>query len=400
MTSPAIRAPVVVTTDRASLTDALATVGLVVPTRPAAPALGGVLLRNSDGWLTLTGTDFDTTVSVRVPGSATDQTALVVDHREIAELLGALVKPSTARDTAGLPVTIRTTGAGTALVEFAGYSVPVTTYPVDDYPAVPETTPTSTQVDRETFTQNMARVTTAAGTDPALPMLTGVQLEFTPGNVALAATDRYRLAVATLPAISASADGKPTTALIPGRLIALVAKRFADGRVRLGWDSPTEPRLVSVTCGGITTVARTIDAEFPSYQHILPRTADRTVLTDRASLLAATRRAAAVLDVKRDRNKHVEVTITDTSVSVTPVLTEDTAAVTAPAQLATVDGITGTTRLRFAATYLADALGSFTADKITLHLQTGAARPVLLTDTPSGLTDTSAFRHLLMPIGD
>lgn len=73
-------------------------------------------------------------------------------------------------------------------------------------------------------------------------------------------------------------------------------------------------------------------------------------------------------------------------------------AVAAPEQAATVDGITDTATFWFKPAYLADALTSFTGETVTLHTQTTVTRPVLLTDTPDGINDRTAFCHVIVPV--
>jgi len=383
-------------TDRGSLVEALITVGLAVPKRPAVSVLGGVLLCASEDHLTVSGTDHETMVSVRVPGTVQHPGTLVIDHAELTKLLGALVKGTRKRDADTLAVTVRTTDDGTPVVDLAGYTMPVTSYPTGDYPTIPDPAPTLAQVDRETFTEHMTRVRIAVGTDKT-PMLTGVHLEITPGRVTMAGTDRFRLAIAPVAAVSIARTMPTASALVPARLVVPVVTRFTGDRVRIGLDNVTDPSLVSFTCSDITVTVRTLCGDFPAYQQLLPTTAAGTIQTNRATLLAATRRAAAVLDAKRDRQSRVAVTITPESLSVAPVMAEHADTVSTPGQPATVVGVTGTARLLFTPAYLIDALNSFTGDTVTLHTQTSPTRPVLLTDTPDGLTEDAAFRHLLMP---
>lgn len=386
------------TTDRAALVDALTTVGLAVAKAPVVPMLGGALLRARGGDLTISATDYDTTATVRVPGTVQPPGSLLLDHGELTKLLGALVKGTRKRDADALPVALRTLADGTPVVDLAGYAMPVTAYQTDDYPETPVSLPTLAQVDRETLVRDLERVLVAVGKDSGMPMFTGVHLDITPGAVTMAGTDRYRLAVAPMPAVTTAGGAESVSVLVPGHLVASVVKRFTGDRVRIGLDDVTEPSVVSLTCGDITVSVRTIDAAYPPYRQLIPAAAAATVQTDRAALLAATRRAAAVLDAKRQDVKHVAVTFTSESVSVTPVLEHHADAAIAPEQAATVDGITATERVWFVAAYLADALDSFTGDTVTLHTQGNVNRPVLLTDTVDGLTDSAAFRHLLMPI--
>ncbi|MGC7093970.1 DNA polymerase III subunit beta [Amycolatopsis lurida] len=386
------------TTTRATLADALTTVGLAVPKRPAVPALGGVLLQAADGRLTLSATDHETAVTVEVPGTSHTDGALLLDHGEFAKLLGALVKGTSKRDADALPLTMRTRDDGTPVVELGGYTMPVTAYSLQDYPAVTAAAPTVAHVERAAFAADLARVMVAVSTDPLFPAFTGVHLDIKPGAVTLAGTDRYRLAVAPLAAVSSAQPAENAQALVPGRAVAAVVKRFTGDRVRIGLDNPANPGTVSLTCDGVTVSVRTLTGPFPPYATLLPASTPGRVQTDRAALLAATRRAAAVLDAKRQGDRPVGLTITGDAVSVAPLVDEHADAVAAPTHEATVAGITGTHLIRFNPAYLADALASFTGDTITLHTEASVNRPVLLTDAADGLTDPTAFLHLLMPL--
>jgi DNA polymerase-3 subunit beta len=383
------------TTDRATLADALTTVGFAVSKHPIVPLLGGALLQARDGYLEITATDYDTTVTVRLPGTVQTPGTLLVDHGEITKLLAALVKGTRKRDADALPVTVRTLVDGTPVVDLAGYTMPLTSYLAVDYPTMPDAAPTIAEVDREPFTREMARVMVAVSKDEGVPMLLGVNLSITPGAVTMAATDRYRLVVAPLAAVSTTCASKPVEVLVPGQLVASMVKQFTGDRVRIGLDDVANPRIVSLTCDDITVSVRTIDAVFPPCLQLIPATTACTVRTDRAALLTATRRAAAVLDAKRQGNGQVAVTFAGTSVSVAPALDEHADVATAPEQPAIVDGIAAAQAVLFMPGYFADALNSFTGDTITLHIQSNVNRPVVFTDA---LADTDAFRHLVMPV--
>ncbi|MCK2239773.1 MULTISPECIES: DNA polymerase III subunit beta [unclassified Crossiella] len=395
---PALAARLSFTTDRATLADALTTVGLGVPTRPVLPTLGGARLEASEGHLTISATDYETTVTVRIPGTVQVAGILLVDHGEISKLLGALVKGTGKREADALPATVRTLDDGTPIVDLAGYTMPVTAYPLEDYPPIPEAVPTLAEVDRDAFARDMARVMVTAGKDDTLPVLTALGLEITPGAVTMAATDRYRLAVAPLPAVTAVRDAQNARALVLGHVVARVVKRFTGDRVRIGLDDVTAPSMVSLTCGPVTVSVHTVDAQAPPYKQLLPDGAAGIVRTGRDALLTATRRAAAVLDAKRHKNGQVDVIMSGASVSVTPVLAENTDAVTAPTQPATIEGISDGHRLRFNPAYLLDALNTFTGDTITVHTQSTASRPVVFTNAADGLTDPAAFLHLVMGV--
>jgi DNA polymerase III subunit beta len=121
----------------------------------------------------ISATDYDTTVTVRVLGTVRTAGTLLLDHSEIAKLLGALVKGIRKRDADALPVTVRTLDDGTPVVDLGGYTMPVTAYATEDYPAIPDVAPTLAQVERDAFTSEVTRVMVAVGKDAVLRMLGG-----------------------------------------------------------------------------------------------------------------------------------------------------------------------------------------------------------------------------------
>lgn len=380
-------------TDRATLVHALTTVGIGVARRPIVPALGGVLLDGRDGHLTLTTTDYETAVSVRVPDVVRTPGRLLIDHAEATKLLAALVKGTRKRDADTIPVTLWTTVDGSAVLELAGYTMPVTTYPAEEFPTLPETPPTVAEVNRNRFATDAARVLVAVGTDDTIPVITGVHMQTAPGALTLAGTDRYRLAVAEVPATTAATEGHSVS--FPGRVLSAVLKHCTADRVRLGLDTAGD--WVSLSCGALTVLTRPVDAQLPDYERLFPEVA-LTARADRATLTLATTRATAVLEAKKHTRDgrtaaQVAVTVDPTgSVSIAPVLGEHADAVTAPDHPAEVDGATDTVRVLFAASYLRDALNTLDGDTLTMQLAT-VTRPVLFT-----ATDAPWYRHLLMPV--
>lgn len=233
----------------------------------------------------------------------------------------------------------------------------------------------------------------AVSADDTLPKFTGVQMQTTPGALTLASTDRYRLAVAEIPATTAATEEH--LALVPGRVLSTVLKYCTADRVRLGLTAAGD--WVSLSCGALTVLTRPLDAQLPDYEQLFPK-ANTIVRTDRASLTLEATRSMAVLKAKKHSRDsgtaaQVAVTIAPTgAVSVTPVVGEHAGAVTAPEHPAEVGGASDTVRLLFSASYLCDALNTLDGDMLTMKLET-AARPVVFTSAnPPG------YRHLVMPI--
>jgi DNA polymerase-3 subunit beta len=386
-----------VRTDRGTLLDALVTVGLAVPARPALPVLAGVLLGACDGDLIVSATDYSTAVTVRVPGAATGAGRVLVSHAELVRLLDALTKGTRKRDADRLPVDVTTDDVAGPVVRVGGYAVPLECLPVADYPARPAAPPTVASVDREMFATDAARVLVAANlAATALPALSGVRVEVNADAVMLAATDRYRLAVARVPATSATVPAGTLGAVISGRVLASLVGRLTADTVGIGIGLGSFP-LVSFTCGHVTITTTAVSDDFPNYAEALPTESTGTLVVNRGQILAEARRAVAVLSAKRVRDAVVALSIRPGSVTLVPALFARAGQVTAPSLPAQTEQIDGAVEYLFAPALLVDALESFAGESVTAHLTGGVTRPVLFTDTPSGLHEPAAFRHLVMP---
>ncbi|TWF77399.1 DNA polymerase III beta subunit-like protein [Pseudonocardia hierapolitana] len=117
----------------------------------------------------------------------------------------------------------------------------------------------------------------AVGSDPELPVLSGVLLDVTPDALTLVATDRYRLAAAPAPVVAL--DGPPVAAVLPAALVDRIP--------------PAETVSITVTGDALRVEAgeevlegEVIPERFPDYRRLLP-TDDRPVPVDRSALRAA-----------------------------------------------------------------------------------------------------------------
>jgi DNA-binding transcriptional MerR regulator len=114
-------------------------------------------------------------------------------------------------------------------------------------------------VDSGDLAAALASVRYAAGRDPALPALCGVLFDFDGDALRLVATDRYRLAAATVP--SRGHDGPPVQAIAP---LPFVDRLAPSGAVSVALD----PRSVAVGADRVAAV----DATFPDYRRFIRTT--------------------------------------------------------------------------------------------------------------------------------
>ncbi|MFJ3497922.1 MerR family transcriptional regulator [Streptomyces sp. NPDC086091] len=148
----------------------------------------------------------------------------------------------------------------------------------------PRTTPVRTVVAAPELAVALDAVRFAAGSDPALPALGGVLLDFEDDALHLVATDRYRMAVAR--AVTSGHDGGRVQAVVPAPLVdAMRALLGGGGTAALSLDGD----LVTLECAGRRTEGQCLGHDFPDYRRLVRLPAGRRVLVDVRAFDAALR---------------------------------------------------------------------------------------------------------------
>lgn len=157
----------------------------------------------------------------------------------------------------------------------------------------------------------------AVGTDPALPMLTGVLVEIDDG-CRVVASDRYRLAVSAV--ATEAVEGPPATVIAP---VDVVDEALA----LLGGDDAPVGVLVdgaelTVELPGHSLRGTGIDSDFPDYRRVLRTAGTRRVEVDvpvlRAELAAAPTRTVRREEDGAEQSVTVLTLGSDGTLSVTP----------------------------------------------------------------------------------
>ncbi|MDA2807176.1 DNA polymerase III subunit beta [Nocardiopsis suaedae] len=389
--APALMGGPAAATTRGELAAALSAAGLGVHSRPSLPVMGGVLVEaDAHGDVHLTGCQYECAVTVALPGAAQAPGRMVVDHSEAVRVLKALVKgKGCVADATPIMLAVE---SSTAVMRADGCTVPLTTYDVDEYPPLPDTPRGSrVTVDRELIASELCRVKCARGTDTEVPATMGFHLAGTPDGVELAATDRYRLAVARIPVVDT--EGPNIEALLPGPFLEHLIKHLTGPTVTIG----LEANIASITSGDVTALVGLSGLDLPNYHRLLHLPGAQAVVVPRKGLIAAVERAAAICAAKKERYRHLALSIEPSSCAVTPVL-DGAVRVTAPPVPVRMAGKLATPfELQFRADFLRDALSSFHGEHVALHI-TSPVKPVLFTDEDGAPGEHLAYQHLLMPV--
>lgn len=346
-------------------------VARLLPTRVLDPVLAGLVLRADGTGVELAGSDRERAVRLHRPATTHTDGAALVPAKPFADTLRGLDDPQVRLVVEGSRLAIRTTTARFAL-------------PLLDlatHPGIPPLPPKAGAIPSDVLEAALVPVASATSKDDVLPIFTGIRMTGTDRHVELIATDRYRMAYATVPW---SPEGS-LNVLAPAALMADVSRLPQHTVVTIHAD---EDRIaLSWPGGGVSTAL--LAAPFPDdrARTLLEAIIDSTVVVEADALAGAVRRATPYSGPHGSVTLHVE----DSELRVRgsdPQTGESEESVKA-----TTEGnrVTKT----FQARYLADALKAFSGRRVELRIQDGL-RSTVLTAPPAD--DGIELKYLVVPL--
>ncbi|MDR2703937.1 MAG: DNA polymerase III subunit beta [Cellulomonadaceae bacterium] len=271
------------------LSDAVGFVARVLPLRPAAPILQGMLLKaDTDGTVTFTAFDYEISARAKVEADVEEAGEVLVSGRLLAAIASALPNGTVTVDAEGSKVAIKAGNAAYALQ----------TMPLAEYPVIPQVPATTGTMDSETFKSLVNKVTVAAASkEDANPVFAGVRVKVANDKVNLAATDRYRLSQLdaewnnTNPEIN-------TTLLVKAKVLQDVAKNLGQSgdNIEIGLNTDGGLDIIGFSAGGKQTTAQLIDGQFPAVESLFPESQPIHAVVSRTALIDAVKRVALVSD--------------------------------------------------------------------------------------------------------
>ena len=367
--------------ERDALADAVAWTAKSLPTRPSVPVLAGVLMRVSDGQLTVSGFDYEVSSQVTIGVQADSDGAALVSGRLLAEITKALPAK---------PAEIAAVGTHLELVcGSARFTLP--TMPVEDYPTLPSMPEMAGTIDASTFAHAVAQVAIAAGRDDTIPMLTGVRLELDGTTLSLLATDRYRAAVREI-SWRPKDDGINLQALVPARTLAETAKTLGplggDVLVALSRGGVGEG-MIGFTGGSRRTTSRLLDPDFPKIRSLFPDQHNARATLSVAALTEVVKRVALVAD----RTTPVRLSFAEGEVVIEAGGSEDARASEAMEGEFTGEPLT----VAFNPGYLLDGLSILDAPTVFISFTT-AMKPAVISPAAEDGEPIPGYRYLIMPM--
>jgi len=367
--------------ERDVLAEAVTWTARSLPTRPPVPVLAGVRLEaDTSGVVQLSSFDYEVSARSEITADVSEPGTVLVSGRLLAEI---------ARALPAKPVDVVLDGTR-VLVTCGASRFTLLTMPVEEYPALPAMPGQVGSVRGDEFTSAVAQVTVAASRDDTLPLLTGVRMEIEGDLITLLATDRYRLALRTLPWTPAT-PGLSSVALVRARTLSDAAKSLGGAdQVTVALATGTGVDLIGFEAGGRHTTSLLVDGDYPPVRRLFPEESPIHAVVPTAQLIEAAKRVALVAE----RNTPIRLAFSDGQVVLDAGQGDDAQASEALEASLTGEDIT----VAFNPQYLLDGLGALSHPFVRMAF-THPNKPVEFTGQGSleGEDDRS-YRYLLVPI--
>jgi DNA polymerase-3 subunit beta len=264
---------------REKLQEGLSAVAGSIPTRTTLPILSNILLETEADGLRLSGTDLDTSVSIRVPAEVEAGGSITAPARKLQEIARELPPAPVALAAQGDAITI---SGGRSRFRLNGLSR-------EEFPEYPVVSfENSWKATGAELNDLISHVAFAVSTEETRPILNGVLWELGPTEMRMVATNGHRLARMTIPRSGAGTEGQ---LIVPPKALSQVQKLFKpDQEVEIA----RSDNHIGFQGGGVQIFTRLIEGPYPNYDQVIPKDNDKVLIVDRTALNGAIRRMAIV----------------------------------------------------------------------------------------------------------
>jgi DNA polymerase-3 subunit beta len=353
------------TTQRKDLLRALAHVVPVSDPKSTMPILGNVHLEADPdklhGCLTASATNLEITATIDESVSVDDAGSLCLPARALLDRVKAMPEGELVFSTKDKTATLKAKASARKFT--------LSGIPSGEFPSLPELA--KPEWSHELPVLDLAELLDATSfsisSDETRLHLSSLCIEAVDGSLRAVSTDGHRLSLLTLGDVPTR---PPRQILVPRsgiiRIRALLES--AKGSVRLALAN----KLIWVTVdGGASLCVKTVDAQFPPYEQVIPKDAEVTVELDRKALLGAVK---AVSVSAPQGSNGVKLTL---SKSLLKLKTESSDDGEGEDELAIDCNVNGSRTYGMNCGYLVQSLDAIATDKVIMKLS-GELDPVVM----------------------
>jgi len=274
----------------------------IVERKNTIPILANVLIDATKDGISLLATDLDVGLRSRCEGTVGKPGTLTLPAKKLFEIVSALPETDVRieEDKGGKSVTVAA----------ERFESKMQTLPASEFPTPPvETGGSEAKLPGAALKKLISHTRFAITSEDTRYFLNGAQLVLRPDAMSMVATDGHRLAFISMQ----ESPGKKVNGdvLLPRKTLNEVA-RLIDGGEAIEF-SQGENHLF-FRAGGRLLISRKIDANFPAYERVIPKSNDKKIEFDRDRLASAVKRVRLL---SNERSKAVKFVIGKDQVEIT-----------------------------------------------------------------------------------
>lgn len=232
----------------------------------ALPVLGNFLLETENGRLKLSATNLEIGVVTRVGAKVEREGSITVPAKVLSQFVGNLPETEV--------VTLEEADQSLSIA-CGGYRVKIKGLSASEFPIMPaKKGGCAIELPAPAFKAALSRLLPCAATQETRLELTGVNFNFSEKELALAATDSFRLSEEVIPLVSALSESALAEILSVGSLI-LPSSTLLEVSRAIGPNQKTlmmtlEENQIFFEMDGVEVLSRLILGKFPDYRQIMP----------------------------------------------------------------------------------------------------------------------------------
>ncbi|MDO8488096.1 MAG: DNA polymerase III subunit beta [bacterium] len=349
------------TVSQSDLARGLSQVSRALSSRVQLPVLNNVLVEAVKGGVTLSATNLEIGIRTHIGGKVTAEGALTVPARSWTEFVTSLSGDNLELEDNEMKLKVK---AGKYQATFSGVDA-------SEFPVLPVHGSAGQAISSQLLGQIASQVAYAAATDESRPVLTGIKFQRSGDNLAVVATDGFRLSRKLIP-LDPKLAGLITDLILPARTISEVARIASESKEdQVTIESVIKNNQVIFSCAGTDLISRVLEGNYPDVEKIIPSDLPVEAILDRQEF---TRSLKAASIFARENNNIVRFKITDAKFNISAQ-----AAQAGESEIEIEAETTGEGEIAFNYKFVADVLGSLTSERVRLqvkdHLSPGVFRP-------------------------
>lgn len=251
--------------------------------------LNGVMLEAQKDILHVYGTDLETSIKCSLKAKVEQTGRVIVPSKILINVLRSFPEAKVDIEL------LSETNELSLTCQKANFKL--NTFSLEEYPQFPEIKiKNNIKADFKILKNLISKVQKACSSDESRVILTGILVDINKNSIKMAATDSYRLAVASAEAVF---SGDPVKVVVPERVLDTLSKSdLGDGDLEINVEENQISFLIS---GGkenkeykTLVISRLLSGKFPDYEKLIPDEFQHSIIIKRNTILEVIKRVASI----------------------------------------------------------------------------------------------------------